>query len=80
MPRHTLKLIALVMVFSIPPALAGQAVSNAPTRHWDCAKRHAAAAASQEQQPKGATVMTLSDRVPLGGSLFDLGRRELIAP
>jgi hypothetical protein len=32
------------------------------------------------QEAKGATVIKLSDRVPVDGSLFDLGRRGLITP
>jgi len=80
MIRHTLKLVALAAVFSFTPALAGQS-GNAKTPRHCCPKRHAAAAAvHQSQQASGATVIKLSDRVPLDGSLFDLGRRGLIAP
>jgi hypothetical protein len=80
MIRHTLKLVALAAVFSFAPALAGQS-GNAKAWHHCCPRKHAAAAAvHQSQQASGATVIKLSDRVPLDGSLFDLGRRGLITP
>lgn len=79
MIRQTLKLAALAAVFSFAPALAGQ--SGAKARHHCCPKKHAVAMASQESpQAKGATMIRLSDRVPLDGSLFGVGPRWLIAP
>jgi len=79
MIRHTFKLFAIAAVFSFAPALAGQS-DNGRAWHHCCPKKHAATAAHASQQAKGATVISLSDRVPLEGSLFDLGRRGLITP
>lgn len=80
MIRHRLKLVAIAAVFSVAPALAGQS-GNGKGWHHCCPKKHSAAAAGHEsQQAKGASVIKLSDRVPLDGSLFDLGRRGLITP
>jgi hypothetical protein len=78
MPRHTLKLIALAAVFSVAPAIAGQAgTTKSATRHC-CPKKHAkpaAAVSGQAQHAKGATTITLPDRVP-DGSILDLGWRH----
>ena len=82
MPRHTLKLTALAAIFSVAPALAGQTAASKPVHHWDCPKKRAqaAAAAGHAQQVKGATTITLPDRVP-DGSLLDLGlRRGIFTP
>ena len=83
MPRHTLKLIALAALFSVAPALAGNAGASGTSRHC-CPKKHAhaapAAASGGAQQAKGATTITLPDRVP-DGSLLDFGwRRGLFTP
>ena len=77
MSRHTLKLIALAAIFSVAPALAGNAAATGSSRHC-CPKKQAqaaAAAAGHAQQAKAETTITLSDRVP-DGSLLDLGWRH----
>jgi len=80
MPRHLLKLVALAAVLLVGPAVAGQveAAKAAPHR-WDCPKKRAQTAAAgawhAPQQAKGATTITLPDRVP-DGSIFDLGWRH----
>lgn len=83
MPRHTLKLIAVAAIFSVAPALAGETATSKTVHRWDCPKKRAeaaAAAAGHAQQVKGATTITLPDRVP-DGSLLDLGlRRGIFTP
>jgi hypothetical protein len=85
MPRHLLKFVALAAIFSVGPAVAGQvATSKAAPHRWDCPKKRAQAAAKAgavaPQQAKGATTITLPDRVP-DGSIFDLGwRRGIFTP
>jgi hypothetical protein len=78
MIRHKLKFVAIAAVFSFAPALAGQSGTGKASHHC-CPKKHATAT-HESQQAKGATVINLSDRVPLEDSLFDLGRRGLITP
>ena len=82
MSGHTLKLIALAVVFSVTPALAGQAATGkSPTRHC-CPKKHAQAAADAagQAQARGATTINLSDRVA-GGSVLDFGgHRGIFTP
>ena len=75
MSRHTLKLIALAAIFSVAPALGGNASATGSSRHC-CPKKHAqaaaAAASGHAQQASAATTITLSDRIP-EGSLLNLG-------
>jgi hypothetical protein len=85
MPSHTLKLVALAITFSVGPVVASQgATTKAAPHHWDCPKKRAQAAAGAAwhvpEQAKGAATVTINDRVPIDGSLFDLGRRGLITP
>ncbi len=85
MPRHLLKLVALAAVLLVGPAVAGQVEAAKAAQHrWDCPKKRAQAAAAgawhAPQQAKGATTITLPDRVP-DGSIFDLGwRHGIFAP
>jgi hypothetical protein len=70
------------MLFSVTPALADQASATKPVARHCCPKKHAqaAAASGQVQQVKGATTITLPDRVP-AGSLLDFGfRRGIFTP
>ena len=68
MPRHTLKMLAILTVFAVTPAAAGHL--NADNAEWsDCAyKRAELVAAGYEMIPS-------ADGVP-AGSLFDPGRRS----
>jgi hypothetical protein len=80
-----LKLVALAVVFSVGPATASQfATTKAPSHRGDCPKKHAQMVAAgtwhATQHAKGATTITLPDRVP-DGSALDLGwRRGFITP
>jgi hypothetical protein len=78
MARLALKLIALGAVFALAPVLAGNAAATGSSRHC-CPKKHpqgaVAPAAGHAQQAKGATTITLPDRVP-DGSILDLGWRH----
>jgi hypothetical protein len=70
MPRHTLKLLALLTVFTVAPATAG--------RHHPCPRQQAAAAAAAAiaarpaPAPKGPTRITLTSRITRADTLSDL--------
>jgi hypothetical protein len=87
MPRHTLKLLVLLMAFSVAPASAGRhAATIAPTPAvvtwnddtitcpYERARLAAEAAAAQQALPKsGPTTITLTDRDPADASLLGRG-------
>jgi len=82
MATHRLKFIALAAVFSLAPALASAASVGKHAQRHCCPKKHAQAAAggAGQAQAKGATTITLPDRIP-DGSLLDLGfRRGIFTP
>lgn len=71
MPRHTLKLLALLTLFAVAPATAG--------RHQACPHQRAAAAAAAiaarpAPAPRDPTRITLTNKVNAADSLFGLGR------
>lgn len=68
MPRHTLKMLAILTVFAVTPAAAGHLDADNAT--WsDCAYERAEFAAA------GYEMIPSTDGVP-AGSLFDPGRRS----
>ena len=87
MPRHTLKLLVLLMAFSVAPASAGRhsaAIAPRPaavtwnggtvTCPYERARLAAEAAAAQQAWSKsGPTTITLTDRVPADGPLLGRG-------
>ena len=75
MPRHMLKLLALLAVFSVAPATArhGAAVATYDADECPYARARAEAAAQREGQS-----ITLTDRVSTNGSL--LGRSAVLSP
>ena len=87
MPRHTLKLLVLLMAFSVAPASAGRrSATIAPklavvtwnddtvTCPYERARLAAEAAAAQQAWPKsGPRTITLTDRVPADGPLLGRG-------
>jgi uncharacterized membrane-anchored protein len=79
MPRHTLKLLVLLAIFSVAPATARHATAAAGHRSSDCPYARARAeAAARAAASKGATTITLTDRAPASGSL--LGRSAVLSP
>ena len=85
MPRSTLKLVAVAAILSVGPVAASQgATAKSALHHWNCPKKRAQAAAASAwhtpQRAGSAARVTISDRLPLDRSLFDLGRRGLITP
>ena len=83
MPRHTLKLLVLLMAFSVAPASAGRHSTTIPPRlavvtwnddtvtcPYERARLAAEAAAAQQAWPK---TITLTDRVPTDGPLLGRG-------
>ena len=81
MSTYAPKLVALAAVFFVAPALAGPVAMTKAAQHRDCPKKTAQATTTgRAQQVKGATTITLTDRVP-DGSLFDLSwRRGFFTP
>jgi len=74
MPKHTLKLLALLTILSVTPASAGE-WNYRPAAYHDSGcpyerARIAAAAAAWTAQQKRVTTITLVDRVPPDSSLF----------
>ena len=83
MLRYTPKLIALSVLMSVTPVLAGNSAPTQPAAHHsDCPKKQAQARsgwAAQTQKAKGASTI-VSDRIPQG-SLLDFGfRRSILTP
>jgi hypothetical protein len=78
MLKHRLKLLALIGILAAAPASVGHssAALSTSTHHWDCPDEARAelAAAGYEMLP----VSTQGE--PAEGSLFDPGRRALLAP
>jgi hypothetical protein len=74
MPRHTLKLLVLLLEFSVAPASAGHhaAMVSASQHESDCPYERARLAALAEQDG-GPTTITLTDRVPAESSLSGPG-------
>ena len=82
MPRHALKLLVLLLGFSVAPASAGNQVSGAsPSQHEsECPYERARLAALAEQGGVPTTI-TLTDRAPPDGSLFGMGHESgFLAP
>jgi hypothetical protein len=81
MPKHMLKLLVLLTVFSVAPATAGHQISIAPPAglHSKCPHERAraeaawAAAIRAAAVQRGPTTITLTDRVPADSSLFSVG-------
>jgi hypothetical protein len=86
MPRHTLKLLILLMAFSVAPASAGRqtaAIAKPAIITWNddtvtCPYERArlaaeAAAAQQAWAKSGPTTITLTDRVPADAPLLGRG-------
>jgi hypothetical protein len=81
MPRHTLKLLALLTAFAVAPAMAnGRAAALPSGLHYACPHARAAAAARNaaifahlERARKIPTRITLIDRVTKVDSLSELG-------
>ena len=81
MPKHTLKLLVLLTVFSVAPAAAGGRTALVPPTglHSKCPHERAraqaawAAAVRAEAAQRGPTTITLTDRVPADSSLFSVG-------
>ena len=85
MPKHTLKLLALLTALSVAPASAGEWNYRSAAYHHDsgCPYEQAriaepAAAWSAEQQ--GVTTITLTDRVPPDSSLFSGPGSRFLTP
>ena len=80
MPRHTLKLIALLAAIAVTPATAGNR-SSCPNERARLAALSpivpvAQSVAQPAARPKVPTRITLVDRVPADGSLLGLGRNS----
>jgi hypothetical protein len=89
MPRHTLKLLALLTLFAVAPAKAGYVWPSHGANHshsacpYARARAEAAARAAALQLPppsKAPTRITLLDRVPGDGWLFGFGRGAFATP
>jgi carotenoid cleavage dioxygenase-like enzyme len=76
MPRHTLKLLVLLTVFSVTPVAAEQRDVAAGSQHHaaECpyARARAAAARSAELQPQAPARIILIERVPADTSALTL--------
>ncbi|HKP34465.1 MAG TPA: hypothetical protein VJT70_06770 [Sphingomicrobium sp.] len=70
MPRHTLKMLAILTVFAVTPAAAGH--FNADNAEWsDCPYERAELIAAGYE-----SLDTTTAGGPVEGSLFDPGRRS----
>lgn len=86
MPRHSLKLLALIVAITVAPATAGHrtAGSKDSSCPYEQARLAALAAAIAAPAPvaqtasrrKAPTRITLVDRLPADGSLLGLGRNS----
>ena len=86
MPRHTLKLLALLTVFSVAPAAAGHRGLGAGGPHAQCPYERAraeaearAAAQFAAAAPKAPTTITLI-RAPADSMLPGLSRGRFVSP
>lgn len=94
MPRHTLKLLVLLTVFSVAPASGRRLMAHATNMNKaECpyarARAEAAARAAAAQPavavqpvvaPKGPTTITLTERARADGPLRGLGGGGLVSP
>jgi hypothetical protein len=74
MPKHTFKLLALMMAFSVTPATAGHRIATAAAMHHPSGCPHELARLEAAAAQKAATTITLTDRVPADSSLLGIGR------
>lgn len=80
MPKHMLKLLALLTVFTVAPATANRLAATVPSAHHHAcpheraaAARNAAIVAHFAEARKAPTRITLIDRVTIRDSLSELG-------